>query len=667
MRMAQVEFCHLHHAFDSPLRIPPAFIKYFKGVLPSTSVLRTPAKRSWRVDMNKVDKNFYFQKGWSEFVRDNSLMRGDFLIFSYVGNSDFYVNIFDKNNCQKEFTVTTSGSDEPQRLLQRNRTVGPCESDERMCTDSIEMGTSIPVQDNTGALETPSKLSANKPFFESVLNPTYVRTGYMYIPLEFVESYMSSHRLTARLTHLNKSWLVKLVRRGNRIVFSCGWRLFVADNTLLEGDICRFELNQTDDYAFNVAILRGDRTTPEKAQGTETTQPTINGDKGKSEERTCVDSVELGTTRIPVRDHSGALETPSELGTKKPFFESVLKPSYVHKYLYIPSEFAESYMSTQRQTATLMHLKKSWLVKLLRCRNTLLFSCGWRKFVVDNTLREGDVCSFELIRRNDYTFNVVILRGNETPPDKAQRRGQQRKEEGSKREVEANVEDASSKFISKHPFFQRVLTPAYTRFLSIPSKFRKSYINEPMADVRLQYSSKKWVVNLITYKDGRVFFCGGWSKFVKQNNLQVGDACSFKLIEKKNYEFVVSISKGKSKEIGGLEDAFDKFISRHPFFHVVLSPAYARRSLCIPSKFWKSYIDEPRATARLRCSNKWWVVELKDKGHSGSYFCSGWSKFSRENSLQVGDACCFELIEKENYVFKVYFARRINNSTPSKA
>lgn len=76
-------------------------------------------------------------------------------------------------------------------------------------------------------------------------------------------------------------------------------------------------------------------------------------------------------------------------------------------------------MSTYRQTAKLMHSNKSWLVKLLRRGNILVFSCGWRQFVEDNTLRVGDACSFELIHRNDYTFNVVILRGNGTPPDKA--------------------------------------------------------------------------------------------------------------------------------------------------------------------------------------------------------------------------------------------------------
>ncbi|KAM7523545.1 hypothetical protein LguiA_013447 [Lonicera macranthoides] len=125
-------------------------------------------------------------------------------------------------------------------------------------------------------------------------------------------------------------------------------------------------------------------------------------------------------TSMPVPVNIGAFETPSDLGTKKPFFEIVLKPTYVHTLsIYIPSKFVESYMSTHRQTARLTHSNKSWLVRLLRCGNLLVFSCGWRKFVADNTLQEGDVCSFELICRNDYAFNVVILRGNGTTPDKA--------------------------------------------------------------------------------------------------------------------------------------------------------------------------------------------------------------------------------------------------------
>ncbi|KAM7529080.1 hypothetical protein LguiB_032490 [Lonicera macranthoides] len=438
-----------HHSSQS-LRIPPAFIKYLKGNLPSKSILRTPAKRSWRIDMKKIDNYIFFQKGWPEFVRDNSLVFGDFLVFCYTGNLEFYVTIFGKNNCQKEIPITTRDSDDPQPLLQRNRTVGPSE------LGSVEIGTTrMLVRDNIGALETPSTLGTKKPFFESVLKPTYVRTGSMHIPSEFRNSYMSTYRKTARLMHMSKSWLVQLSSRGNRLVFSTGWSKFVADNTLREGNVCSFELIQSDDYAFNVAILRGNGT-PDKAQGTKTTQPSSSREE---------DSEEMGTTCMLVRNNNGALETPCELGTKKPLFESVMKSTYVHgTYMYIPSKFVESYMSTYRQTARLTHSNKSWLVKLLRRRNILIFACGWRQFVEDNTLSVGDACRFELIHRNDYTFDVVILRGNGTPPDKVQgtktTRPSSSRKEGNSKEI-GGLEDAFDKFTSEHPFFHVVLSPAY--------------------------------------------------------------------------------------------------------------------------------------------------------------------------------------------------------------
>ncbi|KAK2981020.1 hypothetical protein RJ640_012179 [Escallonia rubra] len=74
-------------ALESEKRIPPAFVKHFKSGLPLMFELTSPAKRSWAVDVNKVDDYLYFQKGWSKFVEDNSLEAGDFLIFCFDASS----------------------------------------------------------------------------------------------------------------------------------------------------------------------------------------------------------------------------------------------------------------------------------------------------------------------------------------------------------------------------------------------------------------------------------------------------------------------------------------------------------------------------------------------------------------------------------------------------
>lgn len=45
--------------------------------------------------------HLFFHKGWQEFVKDNSLEAGEFLVFRYDGNLGFDVQIFGKSGCEK--------------------------------------------------------------------------------------------------------------------------------------------------------------------------------------------------------------------------------------------------------------------------------------------------------------------------------------------------------------------------------------------------------------------------------------------------------------------------------------------------------------------------------------------------------------------------------------
>ncbi|KAM7523658.1 hypothetical protein LguiA_013560 [Lonicera macranthoides] len=338
---------------------------------------------------------------------------------------------------------------------------------------------------------------------------------------------------------------------------------------------------------------------------------------------------------------------------------------------YIPSEFVESYMSTHRQSAWLTHSNKSWLVKLLHNRNGLVFSCGWRKFVADNTLRECDVCSFELMQRDDYAFNVAILRGNETPSEKAQGtktispssdsiekitsnlvfsapwkkfprkkdsvefnhflchltnqmcgkskemlKGLKSRGEGSKRTVEANTDDVSSKFIPKHPFFLIALTPAYLRSV-MSTKAKKG---QP-----LPLTKQMQTVNRELKAYSRK------SKSTAQPQTSNPDAFQWQLYEKdkkkREDEATTTIANNelhqwKSKDIGGLdnreegsemtaeayvgmafEDPFKEFTSKHPFFHVVLSPAYVGQVLMDDPSFERNTLFKERPMRILKQAN----------------------------------------------------------------
>ena len=54
-----------------------------------------------------------------------------------------------------------------------------------------------------------------------------------------------------------KQWPVRRIfNRGKASKISRGWRKFVTDNNLEEGDVCIFELVETEDVVLNVTIIR---------------------------------------------------------------------------------------------------------------------------------------------------------------------------------------------------------------------------------------------------------------------------------------------------------------------------------------------------------------------------------------------------------------------------
>ena len=78
----------------------------------------------------------------------------------------------------------------------------------------------------------------------------------------------------------------------------------------------------------------------------------------------------------------------------------------------VPSGFIKKYKRGTTHTVMLQVANRSWPVKLLVYpRASYKFSAGWSAFMKENTLKEGDVCVFELIKRDDAVFKVNIFRG----------------------------------------------------------------------------------------------------------------------------------------------------------------------------------------------------------------------------------------------------------------
>ncbi|KAL7157898.1 hypothetical protein ABFS83_02G107100 [Erythranthe nasuta] len=213
---------YVSEIYSERMRIPPDFIEKFGRKKPAIVTLKTTSGISFRADMNKINKCWYLEKGWPEFVKENSVEEGDFLTFAYGGKSVFNVKVFAKNGCIKN--VDNLEEDEPSEPENRN--------------DSRK-----PICENRS--------------FAAVITKSCVRRGWLHVPSKFWKGHMKIDEKGIRSVTLwikKKSWDVGLATLFNRVIFSRGWIKFARDNSLRDGNLCTFRLINGSDSALSVTI-----------------------------------------------------------------------------------------------------------------------------------------------------------------------------------------------------------------------------------------------------------------------------------------------------------------------------------------------------------------------------------------------------------------------------
>lgn len=91
------------------------------------------------------------------------------------------------------------------------------------------------------------------------------------------------------------------------------------------------------------------------------------------------------------------------------------------------------------------------------------------------------------------------------------------------------------------------------------------------------------------------------------------------------------------------------------FFFVCLFRQY------LPSEFWRKHLNCQTGDAILYVSSgSTWPVKIcvrKCEGQSACLEKDGWKNFARDNNLELGDSCTFQLIEGNRILFKVSISR----------
>lgn len=92
-------------------KIPDAFMRKYGYDLEDIVVLKVPTGATWQVELVRNETNLggtLLQKGWERFTEFYFIEKYYFLLFEYLGNSQFHAFIFDQTALEIEYPVDTN-------------------------------------------------------------------------------------------------------------------------------------------------------------------------------------------------------------------------------------------------------------------------------------------------------------------------------------------------------------------------------------------------------------------------------------------------------------------------------------------------------------------------------------------------------------------------------
>ncbi|XP_066335955.1 B3 domain-containing protein Os03g0619600-like [Miscanthus floridulus] len=95
---------HMTANFKHSMVVPNRFMKQFGGRLSGTIKLESPNGNVYDVEVSEHLNKLMLRHGWEAFVDANHIEENDFLIFRHIEKSHFEVLIFDTDGCEKVFS-----------------------------------------------------------------------------------------------------------------------------------------------------------------------------------------------------------------------------------------------------------------------------------------------------------------------------------------------------------------------------------------------------------------------------------------------------------------------------------------------------------------------------------------------------------------------------------
>ncbi|XP_057847033.2 putative B3 domain-containing protein Os03g0621600 [Cryptomeria japonica] len=268
--------------FAEKLRIPLAFVSKLVNEKDKHMVLEGPDGRGWEVELTSTNNKLEFQGGWKEFVHYHSLEMGDFVVFKYIAMSYMKVHMFGRSGCVKNINVLDFEKPKidsnkrcpSNKICSLNQTSGnklvtdltydeeknQCEAvagNQKRKRKPSFLGSS---SQKCMTMESAASFKSDKPFYKMVMKPWNLDHYIKFGKRESQQYLIQLPNPKSEVVLLNgesKEWKVKCIIKADMPIFSGGWRCFVRDNKIKEGDTCIFEQlnNNENKFMFKVHIF----------------------------------------------------------------------------------------------------------------------------------------------------------------------------------------------------------------------------------------------------------------------------------------------------------------------------------------------------------------------------------------------------------------------------
>ncbi|KAJ7961889.1 B3 domain-containing protein [Quillaja saponaria] len=608
--------------------------------------LKVPNGEEWKVKLTKEDEEVWFQNGWKEFAEHYSLAHGHLLVFRYEKTSYFHVHIFDVSALEIDYP----DNDQELHVLDKEEFDQNEDPSVQILVDSDD--------DSVADILTESD-------DESV---------------EILDLIPSCRKRKEKSS-------VECIQPCKIMKTSEGGKAKSNPTLPIKSPYIRHKGTQSE--GTNVKEDFHSSKTKREYQ-----EPKVLGSKQS------LDGLK----------NDRALQSDRKFNSQYPFFTISLSPSYANgAKLNLPSRFARTYLKQNPglSAATLQtHDGRTWHLKyrvhLYNKIPKVEFQNGWRSFAMDNNLEVGDVCVFEMINRRELTFRVSIFPVVKDckVPEFLVMMGIQQKEhipcmfameyfnfKEKERDVILRVSDGKAwpvTYMCRRKDNATTIIPEFSRGwkafvrsnsleagdVCVFELVEETEITLQVGIFRANGNSESAFSpvhscgnNQVQPKRSEILsksICIDNDEFQKpSNNVAVQTSKLMQLTLGKNTSLLATHSSS-SRNSDSLKAAI-KFNSENPFFTATIRSYHMEKScMSVPHGFAKSHLRLSGGSVVLQVGSRSWPIKLIY--YSQLHACSlsaGWSLFARENELQIGDVCVFELIKGDDNVLKASIFRRI--------